>query len=136
MDKRLQSEFGQCLSDLREARHMSQKALALSAGFDQSYVSGLEVGRRPPPRDRQLTRLALALKATDQELTELKTARALTIISKIAGDHEDGAERLLMRILAVTSGMSNDEMEALEVIASVLRSRHTATNARESAMKN
>lgn len=57
---------------------MSQKSVALSAGMDCSYLSGIERGRRPPPRDRQVERLAQALGATKEEVETLYLALALS----------------------------------------------------------
>ncbi len=70
--------FGACLTRLRKARGMSQKALSLSAGMDSSYVSGVERGRRPPPRDRQLERLIEALGASEEETHALRLALAVS----------------------------------------------------------
>lgn len=56
---------------------MSQKAVALDAGMDQSYLAGLETGRRPPPRDKQLHRLFGAVQMTEMEKHILQKVRAL-----------------------------------------------------------
>jgi transcriptional regulator with XRE-family HTH domain len=52
--------FGQLLKRYREAARLSQSRLAQRAGFDHSYVSRLESGRRAPTREAIL-RLAEAL---------------------------------------------------------------------------
>lgn len=70
--------FGECLIRLRELRGLSQKFVALSAGMDCSYLSGVERGRRPPPRERQVERLAQALSATREETEGLYLALALS----------------------------------------------------------
>src|SRR5690606_29584293 len=44
----LRVEFGRLLKDLREERGLSQAQLALDSGLDQTFVSLLERGRRPP----------------------------------------------------------------------------------------
>lgn len=69
--------FGHCLFDIRQAHGLSQKAVALDTGMDQSYLAGLETGRRPPPRDKQLHRLFAAIQMTDMEKCILQKARAL-----------------------------------------------------------
>lgn len=70
--------FGTCLARLRELRGLSQKAVALSAGVDCSYLSGVERGRRPLPRDRQVERIARAMGATKEEFEALNLALALS----------------------------------------------------------
>jgi transcriptional regulator with XRE-family HTH domain len=52
--------FGQLLRRYRESARLSQSRLAQRAGFDHSYVSRLESGRRAPTREAIL-RLAEAL---------------------------------------------------------------------------
>ena len=44
MNKSIQSgSFGSCLFDLRHSRNMSQKAMAILAGMDQSYIHVIEI---------------------------------------------------------------------------------------------
>lgn len=38
--------FGQRLRSLRKERNLSQEDLALEAGLDRTYVSGIEIGKR------------------------------------------------------------------------------------------
>jgi len=70
------------LFDIRQAHGLSQKAVALDADMDQSYLAGLETGRRPPPRERQLKRLFCAIQATEEEKINLKKAMVLYKIFK------------------------------------------------------
>lgn len=134
MAERARSGFGKCLAELRQARGVSQKVLSLSAGMDPSYLSGVEVGRRPPPRDRQLVRLATALNATEAEIAQLKIARALTQISRAACEFRGESEPVLARLLTTATGMSSAEIAALETVAQVLKSRHGATGLGGNAM--
>jgi transcriptional regulator with XRE-family HTH domain len=41
-------KLGERIRELRTAKHWTQEDLAGECGFDRSYVSGLEVGRRNP----------------------------------------------------------------------------------------
>lgn len=68
--------FGMCVVEIRKIHLLSQKSVAIDADMDQSYLAGLESGRRPPPRDRQLIRLMHALQASENEMITLKKARA------------------------------------------------------------
>ena len=45
MDNKLQI-FGSKIKSLREAKGMSQEALAFKAGFDRTYISLVERGKR------------------------------------------------------------------------------------------
>ncbi len=65
--------FGQLLKRYREAAQLSQSRLAQRAGFDHSYVSRLESGRRAPTREAIL-RLAEALELTPAERDNLLAA--------------------------------------------------------------
>lgn len=76
-DISLAKVFGNCLSDIRQAHGLSQKAVALDACMDQSYLAGLETGRRPPPRDKQLHRIFSAIQMTEMERHILQKARVL-----------------------------------------------------------
>lgn len=49
--------FGICLERLRKRRAMHVNRLASLAGVDPSYITLLERGRRPPPREAVLRRL-------------------------------------------------------------------------------
>ncbi len=69
--------FGHCLLNIRQARGLSQKAVALDAGVDQSYLAGLETGRLPAPRDKQLQKLFSAMQMTETEKHILLKVKAL-----------------------------------------------------------
>lgn len=76
--KLISNSFGSCLHEIRRRRSLSQKVVAIEAGMDQSYLAGMEAGRRPPPRERQLVRLINALEASPGEEKELRDAHALS----------------------------------------------------------
>lgn len=46
LDKDPRIMFGQRLRSLRKERSLSQEDLALEAGLDRTYVSGIEIGKR------------------------------------------------------------------------------------------
>ena len=52
--------FAMKLKDLRQARSMTQEALAKKAGVSRAYLARLEMGRHDPPLSR-LQKLAKAL---------------------------------------------------------------------------
>ena len=59
--------FAVRLRKLREARGMTQEALAKKAGVSRAYLSRLEMGLHDPPLSR-LRKLANALKVRVEEL--------------------------------------------------------------------
>ncbi|MCS7246035.1 MAG: helix-turn-helix domain-containing protein [Thermomicrobium sp.] len=65
--------FGELLKRYRESARLSQSRLAQRAGFDHSYVSRLESGRRAPTREA-IVRLAEALELTSAERDSLLAA--------------------------------------------------------------
>lgn len=115
--------FGACLVTLRKQKGLSQKSLALSAGMDQSYVAGLEAGRRAPPQDRQLLRLCQALHATEEEAQTLFLAR--TLFKLVRGvDQLDPQRAAAMREIASSLGsLSADQVEIVALLASSLAAR-------------
>lgn len=74
--------LGSVIRVLRGRREMSQKALALKAGIDQSVLAAIEHGRRPPPRDEVLRRLVTALGLSAAELIELERGRLASRLVK------------------------------------------------------
>lgn len=66
----LAEAFGSVLRDLRDARDLSQEALALEAGLDRTYISMLERGVKQPT----LTTLFLLAKALRVSIAEMVRA--------------------------------------------------------------
>jgi transcriptional regulator with XRE-family HTH domain len=56
--------FPSALGLARRRAKLSQKALALASGMDQSYVCGVEKGRRATPKAEAIERLAASLRET------------------------------------------------------------------------
>ena len=65
--------FAQVLAELRMMRGLSQSRLAHEAGFDHSYISRLEAGKREPSRDTVMA-LAEVLNLRPVELDRLLIA--------------------------------------------------------------
>lgn len=59
--------FGQRIRDLRTAHGLSQEAFADLSGFDRTYISGIELGKRNPSL-LAIEALAKALGVTAGEL--------------------------------------------------------------------
>ncbi len=63
--------FGQRLRDLRNARGFTQRELAHKSGISYAYVSKLETGVMPPPRQKTIISLARALGANSTDTDAL-----------------------------------------------------------------
>ncbi len=119
--------FGQCLTALRHSRNLSQKALAILAGMDQSYLSGLEAGRRAPPKEKQIGRLICALETSEMEEQELRAAIAVSKMLDATNGLQSGKGKVLASLTEHLQELSLDELGIIESIASNLRSQ-TYTN--------
>jgi len=64
-------EFGAHLRELRKARGLTLRELAQLVGVDFSYLSKIESGAVPPPSEKVISRIAVALKTTENELINL-----------------------------------------------------------------
>jgi len=63
--------FGQRLRELRKAKGMTQRELAQKTGISFAYVSKLEAGVMPPPRQKIILALAKVLGANNADTDEL-----------------------------------------------------------------
>lgn len=112
--------FPEILVALRKARGLSQKALAISAGMDQSYVAGLENGRRPPPRDRQIARLAQALHATPEERARLREAKTAALLARVSAEASSPHQDMLAQLILIASRLSATDIAILDRIAGAM----------------
>jgi len=65
------NDFGFLLRNLRRSHVLSQAALARRAHMSQSYISGLEAGKRHPPTQEYVEILAEALRLDDESRRRL-----------------------------------------------------------------
>lgn len=125
-------DFGTCLERLRKRRQMHANRLALLAGVDPSYITLLERGRRPPPRDAVLARLIAALLLTPREKEELTRAalNQLTLwhIDRING--QTAARDLAKRILMNDARLSEEDYRVIDsLVQALLRERGAGSEA-------
>ena len=93
--------LGFVIRALRGRRAMSQKALALESGIDQSVLAAIEHGRRPPPKDDVLRRLITALSLTDVELQELECGRLASRLVKALEGQSAATQAVIVEIALV-----------------------------------
>jgi len=126
--------FPEILVALRKARGLSQKALAISAGMDQSYVAGLENGRRPPPRDRQIARLAQALQASPEERTRLLEAKTAALLARVSAEAGGPHRDMLAQLIMIASRLSATDLAILDRIAGAMCSSSNISTCEEGHM--
>jgi len=68
------SPFAESLRALRLRRGIRQKELAKNLGYEQSYLSALEMGSKGPPTDRFVHRLTEVLALSGPELAAIRNA--------------------------------------------------------------
>jgi transcriptional regulator with XRE-family HTH domain len=79
----IMSPFSESLHSLRVRHGLRQVELAELIGYEQSYISALEVGLKGPPTDEFLERLSVALALSEAEQEGLRAA-ALASQRKLA----------------------------------------------------
>ena len=93
--------LGHVIRALRGRRSMSQKALALAAGVDQSVLAAIEHGRRPPPKDDVLQRLISALRASEVELQELERGRVASRLVRALEGQPAATQAVIVEVALV-----------------------------------
>lgn len=68
------SPFSKLLHELRVSHGLRQAELAERLGYEQSYISALEVGLKGPPTDEFLDRMSVAMFLTETEQENLRAA--------------------------------------------------------------
>ena len=70
------SPFAHLLQQARLDRNIRQVELAALVGYDQTYISALEVGLKGPPTSEFVDRLTVALSLSDSEACLFREAAA------------------------------------------------------------
>ena len=66
--------FSTYLLDLRRRHRVSQKELAKKIGYEQGFISGLEIGKKNPPNEEFINKLIEALNLDETEQAALRRA--------------------------------------------------------------
>lgn len=101
------SPFSELLYRLRCRHDVRQAELAAKLGYEQSYISALEIGLKGPPTDEFLERLSAALPLTSDERGELRTAveesnRKLVLEGDASSEHFRFVARLRRKLHSAT----------------------------------
>lgn len=68
------SPFSESMHSLRVRHGLRQVELSKLIGYEQSYISALEVGLKTPPTDEFVERFATAMQLTENEQKALRAA--------------------------------------------------------------
>lgn len=120
-----QNNFGEYLFQLRRRKKLLQKQVALSAGFDPSYLAAVENGRRDPPRNQGIEKLLDALMATPIERERIHQLARLTRLTRVMAQ-DDGAVagvEIARKFLEVAPRLSAEELAALDTLLAGLSQR-------------
>lgn len=101
------SPFSELLYRLRCRHDVRQAELAAKLGYEQSYISALEIGIKGPPTNEFVERLATALPLTPEECRELRTAvdesnRKLVLEGDASSEHFRFVARLRRKLHGAT----------------------------------
>lgn len=115
------NQFGLYLRGLRKKRGLSQKRVALDAKLDQSYLAAIELGRRPPPRDRGLAQLADAVHASDEEKQRLFSVRSMAHLSRAANKLSPDMADVFLDITKSINALTKQELLAVKGLLAAMR---------------
>jgi transcriptional regulator with XRE-family HTH domain len=110
--------FAETLANYRSQRGLSQSRLAHEAGFDHSYISRLEAGKREPSRET-VASLAEVLELGPVEVDQLLIAAGFrpTDDSSLFADEPAFAEAVrLLRDPRVPEPMRNNFREVMSLL--------------------
>lgn len=119
------STLGDFIRTRRKNLGLTQTALAVRIGVDDTYVSAVETGKRTPDGEQFLEMMSVALELNDELASELSAAarrsqrifRLPTEISTLK--HE------VLQALALDSCLSDEDMRLLAAMhAGLARGRH------------
>lgn len=72
------SPFSICIAEFRRIRCIRQKELAQRMGYEQSYISALEIGSKGPPTKEFIKKLADVLCLNEEEAARFMNAAAIS----------------------------------------------------------
>ena len=133
MDERLLP--GRLVAARRRAG-LSQKAAALSAGLNQSFLCALERGRRPVPSQDLLETVGKALRLDAEARAQLQwAAKHDLVLQAVADARLDGAAQLVAAALQAAEVLTADERHGLALrLMNVRQSKRLVLDLRAEAI--
>jgi len=114
------SPFSVYLSELRIRHGLRQTKLAALLGYEQGYISALELGTKSPSNEEFLARLIQAFKMTSQEQAELALAvKQSQLRYTLPRDIPPDAFRFFSEVYEKIDRLAKPQWEALRAIASI-----------------
>ncbi|NYH17839.1 helix-turn-helix domain-containing protein [Paraburkholderia bryophila] len=119
------SALGDFIRTQRKNLGLTQTALAIRIGMDDTYVSAVETGKRTPDGEQFLQMISKALELTDALARELTVAaRKSQRIFRLPAEISTRKHEVL-QALALDKSLSDEDMNALAAIhATWTRSRY------------
>lgn len=112
--------FGQRLRDHRSAAGLTLGQIAASTGLRISYLSDIEVGRRPPPEQHRLAELSgcLGLSQSDEAALFEAAARDRGSVKLATAGRDPRLVRLASRLAEHWDALPASAQERIEEIVS------------------
>ncbi|MCB4349396.1 helix-turn-helix domain-containing protein (plasmid) [Burkholderia vietnamiensis] len=120
------STLGDFIRARRKILGLTQTALAIRIGVDDTYVSAVETGRRTPDGQQFLDSLSVALELTDELRQQLAAAaRTSQRIFRLPAEISMRKHEVLQAI-ALDSSLTDEDIEAFAAIHAALTRRRRA----------
>jgi len=113
--------FSTYLWDLRRRHQVSQKELANLIGYEQGYISGVEVGKKNPPNEEFIGKLIAGLDLDASEQSALRQALAASQRKYVLPG--DAPAEVFHLVTLLWQEMGNLQPAQIKVITEVLRMR-------------
>lgn len=119
--------FGQRLKELRQTKSMTQRELAEKTGISFAYVSKLETGAMPPPRENNILALAKVLGANGADMDEL-----FGLAKKMPSDLRKQVDPEMIRMLRSLKDGKGTSIQKVDTVQQQIMEQRTFTIQRPS----
>jgi transcriptional regulator with XRE-family HTH domain len=108
--------FGLAIRKLRVRQGRSQKSVALSLGLDQSFLAGVELGRRPPPRRDTVKRLLKELNPGTEDEKSIFLAWEIARLASVLSEGDSELRETLIQVALWVTSMPRPSRAALRLL--------------------
>jgi transcriptional regulator with XRE-family HTH domain len=108
--------FGSAIRKLRVRQGRSQKSVALSLGLDQSFLAGVELGRRPPPRRDTVKRLLKELNPGTEDEKSIFLAWEIARLASVLSEGDSELQETLIQVALWVTSMPRPSRAALRLL--------------------